>query len=157
VPSPPHDQRELPRVIYLFLDFDGVLHPEGVPHRRLFERLPAVEEILLAHPQVRVVVSSTWRLRRSISELRQLFDPGVAGQVIGRTPHLDDGQPFARERECLQWLRSHADAWSAWVALDDRPWLFKPFCRQLIPVPWQGQGIEPEQLAELVARIRAAT
>lgn len=141
----------------LFLDFDGVTHPEGAGQKRLFEHLPAIESVLLAHPQVRVVVSSTWRLLRPVEELRRLFNPLLARQIVGKTPWIDDGHAFPRERECIQWLRSHAAPWTTWVALDDRPWLFRPFCPQLITVPWKGRGIEPAQLEELDSRLRAAT
>ena len=44
----------------LFLDFDGVLHPEPSLAKDAFCRLPLIEEILQDFPQVQIVVSSAW-------------------------------------------------------------------------------------------------
>ena len=46
----------------VFLDFDGVLHPEPSLAKDAFCRLPLIEEILQDFPQVQIVVSSAWRL-----------------------------------------------------------------------------------------------
>ena len=49
----------------LFLDFDGVLHPEGEDH--IFKGgvdfcfLPRLEALLREFPQVKIVISSSWR------------------------------------------------------------------------------------------------
>ncbi|HQV73578.1 MAG TPA: hypothetical protein PLY64_11455, partial [Dokdonella sp.] len=42
----------------IFLDFDRVLHPDGVG---LFSKLPLLESFLSRMPEVEVVISSTWR------------------------------------------------------------------------------------------------
>lgn len=141
----------------LFLDFDGVTHPEGISSAPLFGRLPAIESVLRRHPTVRVVISSSWRLARPLDALQKLFSPSIAPRVIGKTPCIEDGQSFTRHRECLSWLSLNATVWTPWVALDDQPWLFRPSCPQLITVPWEGQGIEVDQLIELDARLREAS
>ena len=46
----------------LFLDFDGVLHPGN---RGTFERAPMLEMWLLKHPEVDVVISSSWRIENT--------------------------------------------------------------------------------------------
>ncbi|MBV8380178.1 MAG: hypothetical protein JO369_05375 [Paucibacter sp.] len=137
----------------LFLDFDGVTHAEGAIGERLFRRLPAIEAVLVNHPRVMVVISSTWRLMHSLAALRARFSEAVAERVVGVTPHFDDGEPFQRERECVAWLRTYAKPWTPWVAIDDRVWLFRPFCAHLIAARWRGHGIEQAQLLELDARL----
>jgi len=57
----------------IFLDFDGVLHPDGVG---LFSRLPLLESFLSRMPEAEIVVSSTWREDHTLDELRQfVFTP----------------------------------------------------------------------------------
>jgi hypothetical protein len=57
--------------VILFLDFDGVLHPDAVyrPHNRplelrgpgsLFMHAPVLEEILADFPDVGLVLSTSW-------------------------------------------------------------------------------------------------
>jgi len=137
----------------LFLDFDGVTHAEGAIGERLFRRLPDIEAVLVNHPRVMVVIASTWRLMHSLAALRARFSEAIAERVVGVTPHFDDGEPFQRERECVAWLRTYAKPWTPWVAIDDRVWLFRPFCAHLIAAPWRGHGIEQAQLLELDARL----
>ena len=54
-----------PMVNFLFLDFDGVLHPqydgEPTPKEVCFCHLPRFEAVMRRHPGVQIVISSTWR------------------------------------------------------------------------------------------------
>lgn len=45
----------------LFLDFDGVTHPEVCTAEQLFCCLPLIEEVLRRRPGVDIVISSSWR------------------------------------------------------------------------------------------------
>jgi hypothetical protein len=51
--------------VILFLDFDGVLHPEGEAHIHDggadFCFLPRLEALLREFPEVKIVISSAWR------------------------------------------------------------------------------------------------
>ena len=51
--------------LILFLDFDGVLHPEGEDHilngGADFCFLPRLEALLREFPWVKIVISSSWR------------------------------------------------------------------------------------------------
>ena len=46
----------------LFLDLDGVLHPEHCHESKHFCRLPILEAALRQVPETIVVITSTWRL-----------------------------------------------------------------------------------------------
>ena len=90
----------------LFLDFDGVLHPEFCHESRHFSCLPFFEQVLRATADIDVVVSSTWRQQYSLDELRSRFSTDVAHRVIGVTPeykHLVDvpDSLLGYEREAL--------------------------------------------------------
>lgn len=109
----------------LFLDFDGVLHPDQrresarhfidgivagtVDPRRLgllcTRRQALLAAVLQDHPGVDIVVSSAWRTWHpdgSLDWLRPLLHPVIAARIIGATPDLglagDFGMPVRRAR-----------------------------------------------------------
>jgi hypothetical protein len=124
----------------LFLDFDGVLHPEPCYSDEAFCRLPLIESILRDFANVQIVVSSSWRLDwkdpvESTAQMRKHFAPDIALRVIGVTPdhrYLERSTApqglgeYPREWECARWLRQHRTKGVPWLALDDRAWWFTP-------------------------------
>jgi hypothetical protein len=84
----------------LFLEFDGVLHPASAAHRFtpgnslrqgvlalwLFRWAWILDELLLPHPEVRIVAHSNWRLFASDEELKSVLGP-LARRFVGTTPH----------------------------------------------------------------------
>lgn len=125
--------------VIIFLDFDGVLHPEPCYDKdQLFCFLPRLEKILLEFPIVRIVVSSTWRDTRSLDTLRNFFDVTIRHKIIGTTPHwreyteLFEVIGYQRQTEIEAWLRDSGEPWLPWVAIDDKPYLFRPFLSNLI-------------------------
>ena len=153
----------------VFLDFDGVLHPEYTDNTAdLFSRLPLVEDVLREFPRAEIVISSAWRLNwrdPSVAtlELRKHFSEDIAPRVMGVTPnyiHLDrknapDGlYLYQRQWECVMWLRAHRPAGTPWVALDDRAYWFRPFCENLMAFD-RDVAFTPDRQAELRARLMA--
>lgn len=125
----------------LMLDFDGVLHPEPCRDPRLhFTRLPMLEGVVREFPHVEIVITSTWREQRNLEELRSIFSADIAHRVIGATPSCNDhvelaeaiGPTYRRSIEIEAYLRATGTPWSPWLALDDKPYWFRPFCKNLI-------------------------
>ena len=125
----------------LMLDFDGVLHPDPCPGGDLlFCRLPVLEEVLREFPAVEIVITSTWRQTRSLSELKEFFSPDIAQRIIGATPNWQDhaelaeqiGPSYIRSVEIEAWLRIRGQPWLQWLALDDKRHWFRPFCENLV-------------------------
>ncbi|CAN7715694.1 HAD domain-containing protein [Variovorax sp. LjRoot175] len=119
------------RQVILFLDFDGVLHPEGEGHLPNdgsdFCFLPRLEQLLREFPHVRIVISSSWRERLSYETLLKPFAEDIRARILGATPPRTFGRPhpFAhREEEILAWLHLHDAVDEPWVALDDAEWQF---------------------------------
>lgn len=152
----------------LFLDFDGVLHPENFTNRQpALCRLPMLEEVLREFPAVEVVISSPWRLkwpdqRVATLELRKHFSPDIALRVAGVTPHRRslDGKfapeglyLYHRHLEIEAWLRKYRPPGTPWVALDDRAYSFKPFLESLMEID-PATGLTTEDLEELRRRFR---
>ena len=73
----------------LFLDFDGVLHPEHCHESKHFCCLPVLEDALRQAPEWQVVISSTWRLQKSLDQLRSRFSADIAERVVGETPRFN--------------------------------------------------------------------
>ncbi len=148
----------------LFLDFDGVTHPEGCSAERLFCCLPLIEEVLRRRPGVDIVISSSWRATRSLAELQKRFSLELRDRVVGCTPlykqdKCEPAQRHVREIECRTWLRVHRPQvleLGAWLAVDDNPWLFSPGCPHLLMTAhWRGFG--PADAELLQQRLESAT
>ena len=72
----------------IFLDFDGVLHPDGCNPSSYFSRAPLLEAVLRQSADFEVVISSSWRHRRPFDELVLLFSADVRKYIVGITPIL---------------------------------------------------------------------
>jgi hypothetical protein len=106
----------------LFIDFDGVLHPTttgldvsnaAIVRTPLFGWLPVLAQALKPHPDVALVISSTWRYTHSLEELRDMLDD-LGPRVIGATPR------GARYESILAWLSLNPNVVSHRI-LDDDP------------------------------------
>lgn len=147
----------------LFLDFDGVLHPEPCcQDGDLFCRRPLFEAVMRDFPAVKIVISSTWRQTRSMDQLKALFSEDIAARVVGATPNWMDlpelmsviGQ-YPRHVEVEGWLRQAGRPCEKWVAIDDRADWFKPFLPNLVRCD-SNVGLNEEVAITLRRKLRAA-
>jgi hypothetical protein len=114
---------------YIFMDFDGVTHPWG--EMEDFRCLPLIESVVREFEEVRIVISSDWRMLFSLQKLKLRFSEDIRERIAGVTPHMlpKHGAELhgLREREAMLWLAQHnADKDAVpWCALDDAPgnWL----------------------------------
>jgi len=125
--------------LILFLDFDGVLHPDPCfDPLRLFEQVPRLATVLAEFPETDLVLSTNWRSQKSPEQLIDLLGAVVARRVVGATPHFSSFAaparllPYPRHAECMQWLAENEAAQREWIALDDRASMFAPDCDRLI-------------------------
>lgn len=94
----------------LFLDFDGVLHPEGEDHTLNggtdFCFSPRLEALLREFLHVRTVISSSWHEQLRYETLLKPFSSDIRARILGATPHSGFGPPppyRQREGEILAW------------------------------------------------------
>jgi hypothetical protein len=146
--------------LILFLDFDGVLHPDPCPDAaRLFEHAPRLVQALSGFPGVGLVLSTAWRQTKSYEELLAVLPNDLRQRVIGITPNFSDFAalasliPYPRQAECLQWLHDNGLRNEAWIALDDRPAWFAPYCENLIACHPQS-GFDAEISARLCSALQ---
>jgi hypothetical protein len=125
----------------LFLDFDGVLHNEDVfltnlnqaeidalteSERRfltknnqivtgtnLFEHAERLAAILAPYPNIKIVISSTWREHFTLDQIANILPPSLAKRVIGKTPEL--GFPNRAYEICIYAFEIK----TPWIVLDD--------------------------------------
>ena len=79
------DDLEVPASCIVFLDFDGVTHPEPCKGVNYFCHLPLIEAVLQEYPAVDIVISSSWRdpELHSLDDLRGFLSPDIAARVVG--------------------------------------------------------------------------
>lgn len=123
----------------LFLDFDGVLHPDPCfDTGRLFEHAALLVKALADFGEVCVVLSTSWRTSKSLEALTEPLPAELQVRVIGTTPLFSTFSPpphlvpYRRQAECAQWLHVNGQIQRDWIALDDRPSWFSPACEHLI-------------------------
>ena len=143
----------------LYLDFDGVLHPNMTTKSRRFIHLEALCCVLRNGPQVasgrdavklgsgliEIVISSSWRFQFTLVELKAFFPMDLRQFVTGTTGPAFVGK-HARWEEIRQHVRTHRVG--DWRALDDSAFEFPRHCRELILCNG-ATGLMPEQLLAL--------
>jgi HAD domain in Swiss Army Knife RNA repair proteins len=85
----------------LFLNFDGVLHPNSVLftpshapvlnacRHRLFENLEAFENIIADFPEVRLILNTWWTYHVRLDQCLERFPESVSSRVVGTIlPHV---------------------------------------------------------------------
>lgn len=114
----------------VFLDFDGVLHhffplsSSGDEENQLFYYLPKFEEVARQH-DFDIVISSTWRVKKNLEDIKAIFSPDIAERIVGVTPFLDGSHsPGGREKEVLAYLEKTGQMGRPWVGVDDFPSLY---------------------------------
>jgi hypothetical protein len=128
----------------LYLDFDGVLHHENVlthpdrgiyiaaPGRTLFEWMPILEELLAPHPDVAIVLSTSWVLGRSFDYAKSRLSTSLQKRVIGTTfdhRHIrkDEFSLLSRGQQIAEDVSRRGP--KSWFALDDERLGWPAWCR----------------------------
>ncbi|MBS1198185.1 MAG: hypothetical protein H6R18_1970 [Proteobacteria bacterium] len=152
----------------IFLDFDGTLHPLQAHPGDMFCANPLLWQILRACPDVKVVISSSWRATRDLTELRDLVTAGggedLSDRIIDVTPsiHRDSRDNHrCREIEILDWLSANETRWPIsarpvrWLALDDLAYWFSIPCWSLYLVDYR-TGLVPSDVPRVISRLQTS-
>lgn len=78
----------------LFLDFDSVTHTDRARPERQFEAVPLIEKVLRDHPEVEVVLSTSWRESYPLDVLRYLFSIDISERIVGMNPIYSGDRPW---------------------------------------------------------------
>jgi hypothetical protein len=106
----------------LFLDIDGVLNSQLLYERRKSQptEFPIIDldptnikllNKLIEETYAKVVISSSWRLGKSVEQLQShLETAGFVGEIIGKTKDMrygEDSDSILRGNEILCWMKDH--------------------------------------------------
>lgn len=141
--------------VYLFLDFDGVLHPSWLGET--FEQADHLGRVVFDSPEVRIVVTSSWRKKYDLDQLRTMCGPLLGPRIISTTPLMLINEQLGavkpadwrvRHEEIALWLEINAPTGREgsdpegnaaiassrvdWLALDDSAEFFPDPCPQLV-------------------------
>jgi hypothetical protein len=128
----------------LYLDYDGVLHDEEVffhprrgiymntPGRILFEWMPILDELLMPHPGVKIVLSTSWVRARDFSFAKKQLSLELQKRVIGATFHnrIMRKEEFVLKPRGVQIAEDvYRRGPQSWFAIDDDHIGWPAWCR----------------------------
>jgi len=131
---------------YLFLDFDGVLHPSLSDNKDRFSKVNLLSQALTSS-KCQIIISSSWRFQFTLDQLKKMLPRSISNLVVDTTGEAITGQ-YARYNEIKYWLESIQKPFADWMAIDDAINEFPPDCRSLIATK-SSQGITRDQIIEL--------
>lgn len=149
----------------LYLDYDGVLHHENVlwhprrgayagpPGFTLFEHATLLDELLAAHPEVGIVLSTSWTRIYGCYGAAKRLPPGLRDRVLGATFHSQmNEQAFVarpRGRQVLDDVARRRPR--SWLALDDTDEGWPPEVRDRVVITDERLGIAAPGMPERIA------
>ncbi len=159
----------------IFLDFDGVLHPNAVyaipnqplqlkAYGELFMHAPILEEALAPYPEVKIVLSTSWVRALGYNRTLKKMPAKLKEQVIGATWHKQmrhGGQdPFNHmsRYEQIAW-HVRRNGVKRWLAIDDlhsgdEVHLWPESHRHLLVLTEQANGLNCEEtIADLNTKL----
>jgi hypothetical protein len=143
--------------VFVFVDFDGVLHRTQGDIDRYFEHAELLGTWLRSHPNIQVVVSSSWREVFKLAELRDLLFhdmPDLQERVLGVTSNMARiHAEHERSAECRLWLNDHGHNFSAWIAIDDQAERFSPHARDHLIICDPAVGLTQDALDQAWERL----
>lgn len=146
----------------LFLDFDGVLHPVGVPEGpSCFCQMATFVKLLGLLPEVEVVLSTSWRQSHGLEACLEFFPANIRARIIDANPYRVDDRDkpdhllsFVREAECYFWMEKNRGLDVSWLALDDDAFRFSESCKNLY-LTNPKTGLVEADLAQIARRVEA--
>jgi len=81
--------------VVVFLDIDGVLHPDMSPTEDEFSCVEAFERAVSRYQEVDIVITGPRRLSMGLDRLRSKFSVGFANRIVGVTPDLSGEEDAA--------------------------------------------------------------
>lgn len=155
----------------LYLDFDGVLHHENVlwhprrgaylhagPQHSLFQHAPLLTQLLEPHPDVLIVLSTSWVLQYGVTGAAKRLPDGIRARVVAATYHT------AMQRDAFRALPRGQQVYEdvlrrrpgAWLALDDVDEGWPSHVREHVFITDPEQGIGLPGAADALTKRLAA-
>lgn len=148
----------------LYLDYDGVLHHRfvqlvgGQPTIEidgfsLFQWAPILENLLAPHPEVQIVLTTSWREWNEGEAIRRLPD-GLRQRVIGVTrKYIGWGRRQPRFQEILDDAKERGLALDEWFAIDDDTFCWPAPIRHRIVITNGTRGVSDPEVQEQIRQM----
>ena len=148
----------------LYLDFDGVLHPDAVlsqrkgtlavmkePGHSLFENAPVLEQLLRSYQDVRIVLNTSWAWHFGCETAKRWLPQALQERVIGCTEEVVRGFRVAHKGiHVAEDMKTRQP--SAWVAIDNEGFGWTDAQRSHLVLCDDVQGLgKPETRLEVAA------
>lgn len=151
-----------------FLDYDGVTHVDSVfwspdrgihitrPGHSLFEWAPILEQLLLPHPEVKIVLSTSWVRLRGLAFARAQLPSALQARVIGATfdnritQKLEFDLMSRGRQVCSDVERRRPTKWFA-IDNDDKGW--PPPCRDRLVKTDDNLGLSCPNVQDAVQKM----
>lgn len=135
-------EAEVQPSLILFLDFDGVLHPLDVglkdnttpvlfsktPGARLLQHAELLGEILSNHPDIRIVLSTSWIYWLGLEKTKAFLPEALQNRVIGATFERGletmDWINLPRYYQIMRYIKRYNLKDDGWIAVDDDNYLW---------------------------------
>lgn len=141
----------------IFLDFDGVIVVAASHYGEADEGCVACLNEIIERTEASVVISSTWRIGRSIKDLEKLvIGWGIKGRIAGMTPILARAIGSLviagpRGKEIATWLKENRTLYKNFVILDDDADMH-PLLHKLVQTKFD-TGLQPKHISLALARL----
>lgn len=109
------------RSTVLFLDFDGVTHPEtGLSDKaEVFCEIDRIEALFDDYPEVSIVLATSWQMLSSLDRLKTVFRSEYRDRIEGGTGELSpESYSYSRGRTAEMWMAKRGHG-RRWLSLDD--------------------------------------
>lgn len=151
---------------WLYLDYDGCLHPSEVyidPHRdapylvgpgSLFMWAPVLVQALAPYPRLEIVLSTSWATHCGLARAKRYLPLELQSRVVGQSAPVGDSDRVARGIEVENHVARNCP--EAWIAVDDddEGWSSSGRTHLVLCNPALGLG-ECETFELLCERLRA--
>lgn len=159
--------------LIIFLDFDGVLHPDSVYRPRnkplalhglgeLFMHAHILEEALNSYPEAKIILSTSWvrtlGYQRTLKKMPQKLKDRVIGSTWHKEMRQDSYDPFdwLSRYEQIEW-HVKRNGVNKWLAIDDlhsgtEDWPVEHLSRLVLTEESKGLGCQVAQ-ADLKAKL----
>jgi hypothetical protein len=114
--------------IFIFLDFDGVLHKNN---GKAFTNREVFADTIKDFENVKIIFSTSWREYSTLDRLKQYLPQNIRDMCVGMTPVIKDDIRHVRYQEILLYNSTH-NIHDNWIAVDDMSVLFPEKCANLL-------------------------
>lgn len=135
-------------MLYIFLDFDGVLHTHN---GKRFSLVKNFESVMRCYPEVKIVFSTSWREYSNLENMKKFLPESLHEQCVGLTPLFKKDIKHIRYEEIMHYVKENNI--DNWLAIDDLSVLFPPGCDNLFLVNGS-EGISPSVAKILKKKIK---